>query len=133
MVELSNQELITKAGTLINPKKVDDRLFADVGAALVSSKGNVYVGVCLDPSCGVTLCAEQSAIASMITAGEYKIKKIVAVWRDEQGSAKVLPPCGCCRELMRQINNDNLSTEIILSEDKSETLASLLPHHDWFN
>ena len=26
-------------------------------------------------------CAEHSAIAAMITAGEYKIKKIVAVWK----------------------------------------------------
>lgn len=35
---------------------------------------------------------EQVAIAAMVTAGEYRIAKIVAVWRDDQGRLYVLPP-----------------------------------------
>jgi len=30
----------------------------------------------------------------MVTAGEYRIDAIVAVWRDDGGRLQVLPPCG---------------------------------------
>ena len=50
----------------------------DVGCALVTDKGNVYLGVCIDTSLGMGFCAEHSAIAAMITHGEHIIKKIVS-------------------------------------------------------
>jgi len=34
----------------------------------------------------------------MVTAGEYQITKIVAVWRDADDTLYVVPPCGRCRE-----------------------------------
>jgi len=49
---------------------------------------------------GNRLCAEHSAIAAMVTAGEYQITKIVAVWRDDDGSLFVLPPCENCSQPM---------------------------------
>jgi cytidine deaminase len=76
-------------------------------------------------------CAEHSAIGAMVPAGEYKIRKIVAVWKDEQHSY-VLSPCGRCREFIRQVHEDNLETEVILGRDKVVRLADLLPYHDWF-
>jgi cytidine deaminase len=45
----------------------------------------------------------------MVLEQRYKIKKIVAV----SGDGTVLPPCGRCRELMYEINEDNYETEII--------------------
>ena len=66
----------------------------------------------------------------MVTAGEYQIAKIVAVWRDEQGRLVVLPPCGRCRELMRQVDDANLDTEVILGDDRRQRLRDLLPEHD---
>ena len=60
----------------------------------------------------------------MITGGEYKIKKIVAVLED----GKVLPPCGRCREFMYQIDSDNLETDVIVGENKVVKLRELLPY-----
>jgi cytidine deaminase len=61
----------------------------------------------------------------MITAGETRIAKIVAVWGDKV----VLPPCGRCREFMSQIDAANLEcTDVILGEDKVVKLQGLLPH-----
>jgi cytidine deaminase len=97
MVALSNEELIQSAAAVLNPRVVDGRLFADVGSALVTDIGSRYAGVCIDTGCGTGFCAEHSAIAAMVTAGEYRIAKIVAVWRDGEGVLYVVPPCGRCR------------------------------------
>jgi cytidine deaminase len=40
----------------------------------------------------------------------------------------VAPPCGRCRELIKQVNYENLKTEVMVSEDEIVTLGELLPH-----
>lgn len=131
---LSNQEMIEKAASVLNPKKLGDYLLGDVGCALLTDKGNLYLGVCMDISSGIGFCAEHSAIAAMVTAGEFKIQKIVAVWRGEKEGLCVLSPCGRCREFMRQIHPDNIKdTEVIMGLDKVMKLNELLPYHEWFN
>jgi cytidine deaminase len=132
MNEISNNFLIEKALSILNPKMVGDKLIGDVGCALLSEKGNVYLGVCIDVGSGIGFCAEHSAIAAMITAGEYRIKKIVAVWRDDKKTC-ILSPCGRCREFMRQIDEKNLETEIIMERDKVLSLRELLPYANWFH
>jgi cytidine deaminase len=132
MPETTNEELIEKAKSVINPKKVGDYLVGNVGCALVTDKDNIYLGVCIDVSSGIGFCAEHSAIAAMVTAGEYKIKKIVAVWQDEQDTY-ILSPCGRCREFIRQIHKDNLETEVLLESNKALKLAELLPYYEWFH
>ena len=66
---------------------------------MVTTAGHRYSGMCTDTGSGTGFCAEHAAIAAMVTAGEYQIAKIVAVWRDAGGTLYVLPPCGRCREL----------------------------------
>lgn len=132
MSEITNKELIEKAKSVVNPYKLGDYMIGDVGCALVTDKGNVYLGVCIDVGSGMGFCAEHSAIAAMVTAGEYRIQKIVAVWQDEDGTY-VLSPCGRCREFIRQIHEDNVETEVILDSDKAVRLVELLPYHDWFH
>jgi len=132
MEEITTEGLIKKAESVVKPIKVDGRLFADVGCALITDKDNVYLGVCIDTGSGTGFCAEHSAIAAMVTAGELKIKKLVAVWKDDEGITHVLPPCGRCREFIRQIHNGNLATDIILGQNKVVKLSELLPYHDWF-
>ncbi len=129
MKEISIKKLIMEARSVIKPKKTAaGKLIADVGAALVTYKGNVYVGVCIDTQEGIGFGAEQSAIAAMVTAGEYKIKKIVAVWKD----GTIIPPCGVCRELIWQIDKENWNAEVIIAKDKTVKLKELLPYH-WHN
>lgn len=129
---LPNAVLIEKAKSVVNPKRIGDYLVGDVGSALVTDKGNIYLGVCIDASSGIGFCAEHSAIAAMVTAGEYRIQKIVAVWNDKDGSTHILSPCGRCREFIRQIHPDNLNTEVIMDADRALTLAELLPYANWF-
>src|SRR5215217_3576162 len=132
MAAPSNEELIDSAEAVLNPHVVDGRLFGDVGSTLVTDAGNRYSGVCIDTGSGTGFCAEHSAIAAMVTAGEFRIAKIVAVWRNERnGNLYVLPPCGRCREFIRQIDEGNLETNVVLGKDKILKLRELLPYHEW--
>jgi cytidine deaminase len=98
-----------------------------VGAALESEGGRIYTGVSIDTSSSMGFCAEPNPIGSMVTAGESVIKRIVAVWRDERGVARVLPPCGRCREFMFQVDGRNLDTEVIVGPGRSVKLREILP------
>ena len=123
---MTNDELIQKAQAVVNPRKIAHGFtVGDVGCALLTDKGNLHVGVCIDAGGGIGFCAEHSAIASMVTDGEQSIRRIVAVL----GDGKVLPPCGRCREFMRQIDVSNMDrTEVLLGSDKVVKLRDLMPH-----
>ena len=126
MDELSIHDLIEKAKTVLFPRELYlGNRAGDVACALLSQKGNLYLGVCIDTGSGMGFCAEHSAIAAMITAGESAIARVVAI----SGDGKILPPCGRCRELMYEIDASNLAnTEVILAQDKTVKLSELLPH-----
>ena len=71
------------------------------------------------------ICAEHAAIASMLTHGEKKIKKIVAV--SDKGTVRY--PCGRCREFIFQLNEDNKSDiEVITGKDESLPLGRSCPN-----
>ena len=99
-----------------------------VSAALLSAKGNIFTGVCIDTACSLGMCAERNAIANMITNGESRIIKIVTVMPD----GRLGMPCGACRELMMQLCNEADDTEILRDYEtkKSLRLRSLLP--EWW-
>ena len=130
---MTNDELIAMAAGVLNPHTTaDGRVVGDVAAALATDHGTVFCGVCIDTGSGTGFCAEHAAIAAMVTAGEYRIARIVAVWRDDrEGELHVVPPCGRCREFIRQIDEANLATEVVLGTTKVVTLQELLPHHEW--
>lgn len=99
-----------------------------VAAAILTKKGNIYVGVCIDTASTLGMCAERNAIANMITNGESKIDKVVAVMED----GSVGSPCGACREYMMQLDKDSGEIEILLDLDtqKAVRLKELIP--DWW-
>jgi len=76
---MTNQELIERAKSVIKPRKLGECDVGGVGCALLTDKGNIYLGVCIDTCCSIGFCAEHSAIAAMVTNGESRIEKIVAV------------------------------------------------------
>lgn len=123
---LTDVEMIEQARTVLKPRKLsEDNTAGDVACALLSASGKLYLGVCIDVACGIGFCAEHSAIAAMITAGESSIAKIVAIW----GEGAVLPPCGRCREFMYQIDRTNYDlTDVIMGLDRVVKLRDLLPH-----
>ena len=111
-------DLINLAASKLKPHKDEDgRVHGDVAAAVLSKNGKVYTGVCVDtPSWG--LCAERSAIAPMITDGSHQIDKVVAVWRDPiTEKLHVLPPCGTCRDFIRNIDRSNMTSQVILGKE----------------
>ena len=99
-----------------------------VGAAILTDKGNIYTGICIDTACSMGMCAERNAIANMLTNGESRILKVVAVMPD--GSSGT--PCGVCREFMMQLGKESVEIEILLSLEPLKTvkLGEQLP--DWW-
>lgn len=68
-------ELLGIAKDTLNQRKLSKIASAgSVAAAILSDKGNVYTGVCIDVPAGMGFCAEHSAVAAMITAGESKFE-----------------------------------------------------------
>ena len=105
--------------------------FVDAGgvtAAILTDKGNVYTGVCIDTCSGLGMCAERNAIANMITNGESRIVKLVCVMTD----GSVGSPCGACREMLMQIDAHSPEIEILTDLETLSTvrLAELVP--DWW-
>ena len=97
-----------------------------VSAAILTKKGNIYVGVCIDTSCSLGMCAERNAIANMITNGESEIEKLVAI----MPNGKVGFPCGSCREFLMQLDKNSGEIEILVNYDTKETikLKDLVPN-----
>jgi len=122
--DASNDDLIASAAAVLNPRHVGDRLFGDVGSTLVTAGGRHYSGVCIDTASGTGFCAEHAAIAAMVTAGEYQIAKIVAVWRDADGTLYVMPPSGRCREFIRQVDPANIDTQVVISREATLSLRN---------
>ena len=123
------ERLYTAAKNVINPRVVSPFIEAGgVGAAIMTAAGNIYTGVCIDTACTLGMCAERNAIANMITNGESKIAKVVAIGPD----GKVGSPCGACREYMMQLDKDSGDIEILLDLEtkKTITLRELIP--DWW-
>jgi len=120
-------ELYQQAKTVLNPRRLSEEAEAGgVSAALLTESGRVYTGVCIDTSSSMGFCAEHAAAAAMVTAGENRVVKMVAVLWD----GKVLPPCGRCREFISQLHPDNPNAEVLVGEGQVVTLRELLPY-DW--
>ena len=123
---ITDEELIARATALLNPRELSPHAEAGgVGSALVTDGGNVYVGVNIDTSSGMGFCAEHAAIAAMVTAGESRIERIVAVHSD----GEVIPPCGRCREFIFQMDPANGETRVLLPGERVKTIHELLPDH----
>jgi cytidine deaminase len=97
-----------------------------VGCALITRRGNLYTGICLEVACGIGFCAEHGAIAEMLKARETVIDRLVAV-----GARGILMPCGRCRELMVQVSRENVQTQVVVDAQIALPLGELLPHR-WF-
>lgn len=117
-------ELYNIAKNTLNPRELSKSSYAgSVAAAILSESGKVYTGVCIDTPCSMGFCAEHAAIAAMITAGENRITKVIAVYED----GTIIPPCGRCREFICQIHDENYKCEVMVKKDVILTINDLLP------
>jgi cytidine deaminase len=119
-------DLYNIANNTLNPKQLSTNCYSgSVAAAILTESGRVYTGVCIDTPSSMGFCAEHAAIATMITAGENKIVKLIAVYKD----GTIIPPCGRCREFIWQIHDDNYKCEVMIGPDEVITINDLLPYH----
>lgn len=122
---MTPEKLIQTARKIVGKFELSDIDFSagKVGAALLTTKGNVYTGINIELACGIGFCAEHSAIAEMLKNRETQIEMIVTA-----NEKSIIPPCGRCRELMFQVDHKNMNTKIYLSGTRYMTLAELLPN-----
>ncbi|MDR2180271.1 MAG: cytidine deaminase [Synergistaceae bacterium] len=77
-----------------------------VGAALLTSDGSVVLGCNVEnASYGMSICAERSAVVSMIAMGHLDPVAIAVVGGR---SGTPCPPCGACRQVLAEFNPDML-------------------------
>jgi cytidine deaminase len=101
-----------------------------VGAAVLTRTGAVYVGCNVENATyGATLCAERSAIAAMIAAGDKNPVACAVVTAGPRPGA----PCGICRQVLAEFARE--MKLLLVAEDaggrivsrRSGRLSRLLP------
>lgn len=124
------EEMLAAAKSVQCERKISEYIEAGgVSAAILSSSGRIYTGVCVDTCSTLGICAERNAIFNMITNGEQKISRVLAVMGDGRCGA----PCGACRELMVQLMPDeykNIEVMLDYEKDRVVTLDELTP--EWW-
>ena len=124
------QRMLEAAKSVQGGRRISDYVEAgEVAAAVESSTGRIYTGVCVDTACTLGVCAERNAIFNMLTNGEHVIRRVLAVMPDGRNGA----PCGACRELMVLLMPRDYGTiEIMLDFDDMKTarLSELTP--EWW-
>ena len=101
-----------------------------VGAALLAVIGRVYLGCNMESaSCSPTICAERTAFAKAVSEGERAFATIAVVGGRNGVDSDFCPPCGVCRQVMREFCPDDF--RILLGRADGAirvfTLAQLLP------
>ncbi|APT17899.1 hypothetical protein FC62_GL000074 [Amylolactobacillus amylotrophicus DSM 20534] len=120
------QELYDQARGVQNGRDVSPFIYAGgVGAAIMTVDVHVYTGVSIDTACSLGMCAERNAIANMLTHGESKIARVVAV----MPNGKPGSPCGACREYLMQLDEHSSEIEILLDIETmtTTTLGEIVP------
>ena len=100
-----------------------------VGAALLCKDGSVYTG-CNIENAGYssTNCAERTAIFKAVSEGKRDFGAI-AICGGKDGIVEgVFPPCGVCRQVMREFCEDDFQIYLAAKDGiETYTLKELLP------
>ena len=103
-----------------------------VGAALLGKTGRIYTGCNIENAAYTpTNCAERTAFFKAVSQGEHEFSAIAIVGgRADMTCAQICPPCGVCRQVMREFCRDDFPVYLVGADGSYETvsLAELLPH-----
>ena len=102
-----------------------------VGAALMCADGTVYCGCNIEnASFTPTVCAERSAIFKAVYDGHRDFTAIAVCGGKDGQITGAFPPCGVCRQVMREFCDDDFQIHMVTGSDSFEscTMADLLPH-----
>ena len=100
-----------------------------VGAALQCSDGSIFVGCNIENAAfSPTICAERAAFAAAVSAGKREFTAIAVCGGKDGKIQGVFPPCGVCRQVMREFCSDDFKVYLITENGYEETtLGALLP------
>jgi len=103
-----------------------------VGAALVCKDGQIYTGANIENAAySPTNCAERTAFFKAVMDGHQRgFSAIFIAGGANDAPADFCPPCGVCRQVMREFcNPDEFSVFLVKSEDevREYKLCELLP------
>ena len=100
-----------------------------VGAALLCSDGTVYQGCNIENSSySPTNCAERTAFFKAIYDGCRDFKAIAVCGGKDGVIAGLFPPCGVCRQVMREFCDLDFQVYLITPDGYvTRTLGQLLP------
>ena len=102
----------------------------EVGAALLCGDGTVYGGCNIEnASYSPTNCAERTAIFKAVYDGHRDFVAIAVVGGKNGTITGAFPPCGVCRQVMREFCGDDFMVYIGGANGTYQalTLAQLLP------
>ena len=101
-----------------------------VGAALLCADGTVYQGCNIEnASFSPTVCAERTAFFKAVYDGKRDFAAIAVCGGKNGVMTGSFPPCGVCRQVMREFCEDDFLVYLVEPEGRWETttLAELLP------
>ena len=102
-----------------------------VGAALLCADGTVYQGCNIEnASFTPTICAERNAIFRAVYEGHRDFTAIAVCGGKDGKITGAFPPCGVCRQVMREFCPDDFTVYLVGANGTYETvrLDGLLPH-----
>jgi cytidine deaminase len=102
-----------------------------VGAALLCADGTVYQGCNIEnASYSPTNCAERTAFFKAIYDGHRDFVAIAVCGGKDGVLTGSFPPCGVCRQVMREFCEDDFTIHMVGANGSYEsfTLAQILPH-----
>jgi len=98
-----------------------------VGACIKAASGRYYAGCNIEnASYSLVQCAEATAIAHMVAAGEKQITAAVIV----SSGPMFCAPCGACRQRFREFSSGQMSVYMYNNSGEflHKHLEELLPH-----
>ena len=100
-----------------------------VGAALLCSDGAVYQGCNIENAAyGPTNCAERTAFFKAVYDGHRDFAAIAICGGKGGNITGAFPPCGVCRQVMREFCGDEFLIHMINEKSyETVTLSQLLP------
>ena len=101
-----------------------------VGAALLCADGTVYQGCNIEnASFTPTVCAERTAVFKAVSEGKREFTALAVCGGKDGVITGICPPCGVCRQVLREFCRDDFPVYLALPAGKYETrtMAQLLP------
>ena len=102
-----------------------------VGCALRTKSGKVYLGCNIENSGIQAICSERTAFAKALSEGEREFEciTVVGALKGEEPTEKCMP-CGYCRQFMNEFVDEDFKICVVDKDNNVEelTIKELLPY-----